>query len=525
MNRTGREPVGEEVGRHIGTVERGIGEWPAFWARFAPDRAVLQHEDRTVTWGELETAVAAVAGGLRAAGIGHGDRVGFLARNTPDFFVILLACARIGAVFVPFNVRLAAGEMAHIATDSGIRLMVAESWFADRLERVAASIEQLYLLDPYPGRRGWNELHGEPLHDGDPLAGEVTLDDPLLLVYTSGTTGHAKAATITHGNAAATAIAVINVDGIGPADRVVVPAPLAFAGSVLSLGMPMVLAGACLVIEREFDPVHVLDLVEQGAITMTKLVPVIYRMMATTDGFADRDLSRLRSATSGGGPVPEDLLRTYQAKGVALSSAYGLTEGCGYNLGLPPEDAIDWLGWAGFPLPFQRCRVVDDVDRPVPAGEVGELIISGPCVMAGYWNADEQTAAVIRDGWLHTGDLAVGDHSGRIRIVDRKKDMIISGGINVYPAEVERILLTHPAVADAAVVGVPDSRWGEASVACVVTRDPALTLEQLTADLVDELADYKRPRYLLLLDELPRNANGKVLKRDLREAAQFHARR
>jgi fatty-acyl-CoA synthase len=309
---------------------------------------------------------------------------------------------------------------------------------------------------------------------------------------------------------------VINVDGVGPDDRVVVPAPLAFAGSVLSLCMPMLLAGACLVIERDVDPVRLLDLVERGEVTMLKLVPVIYQMMAASDGFADRDLSRLRSATCGGAPVSEALLRLFQAKDVGLSSAYGLTEGCGYNLGLPPEDALDRIGWVGLPLPFQRCTIVDDDGRPVPDGVVGELTIAGPSVMAGYWNAPRETAHVLRGGRLHTGDLAVAD-SGYVRIVDRAKDMLISGGINVYPAEVERVLLAHPAVVEVAVVGVPDPRWGEAPAACVVTSDPGLTLEALVRPLADELADYKRPRRLLLLDELPRNANGKVQKARLRE--------
>lgn len=506
---------------HVGTVQRGIAEWPAFWARYTPERPALVFGDRVQSWRELESAVARLAGGLRAAGIGHGDRVGFLARNTPEFFEVLLACGRLGAIMVPFNIRLSAGEIAHIAEDSQISLLVTERAFDERSARIRPGATY-YLDDPLPGNRHYRDLYGAALSDGDDAdhaRPTVTLDDPLLLVYTSGTTGRAKAAVITHGNAAGTSIAVINADGIGHTDRIVVPAPLAFAGSVLSLGMPMMHAGASMVIEREVDPGRLLDLVEHGGVTMLKLVPVIYQMMAATPGFAERDLSGLRSATCGGSPVALRLLQTYQAKGVALSSAYGLTEGCGYNLGLPPEEAVDRIGWVGLPLPFQRCRVVDDDDRPVPAGEVGELTIAGPCVMAGYWRAPEATASTVRDGWLHTGDLAIADEHGYVRIVDRKKDMLISGGINVYPAEVERILARHPDVADVAVVGVPDPRWGESPFAFVVTDDATLDLDRLVDGLRDELADFKRPRHLVLLDELPRNPNGKVLRRDLRDRA------
>lgn len=513
---------------HIGTVERGISEWPAFWARYTPERPALVFEDTVHSWRELEDGVARVAGGLRAAGVRRGDRVGFLARNTPEFFEVLLACGRLGAIMVPFNVRLSAGEIAHIAEDAGVSLLVSERFFDDRSARILPRVRTAYYLDePPPGGHRYTDLHGPPLADGDDAdqgRPTVTLDDPLLLVYTSGTTGHAKAAVITHGNAAGTSIAVINADGIGPADRIVVPAPLAFAGSVLSLGMPMMHAGASMVIERDVDPERLLDLVEHGGVTMLKLVPVIYQMMAATPGFAERDLAGLRSATCGGSPVALGLLRTYQAKGVALSSAYGLTEGCGYNLGLPPEEAVERLGWVGLPLPFQRCRVVDDDGSPVQAGEIGELTIAGPCVMAGYWQAPEATSSTVRDGWLHTGDLAVADEHGYVRIVDRKKDMLISGGINVYPAEIERVLAGHPDVNDVAVVGVPDPRWGEAPLAYVVTDDATLTLDRLVHGLEDELADFKRPRHLVVLDELPRNPNGKVLRRDLRERAQAYLR-
>jgi fatty-acyl-CoA synthase len=494
----------------VGTVSHGISEWLSFWARYTPGRPALIFGDRTVSWAEFEDRAARLAGGLRAAGIRDGDRIGYLSRNNPEFYEVMMACARIGAVFVPFNIRLAAGEISYMAGDAGLSLLIAETFFGDRLPETAGPV---YYLDPPDGERAYADLQGVPVRTAD----GVTAEHTLALAYTSGTTGRPKAAMITHGNAAATSIAVINADGIGPSDRVIQPAPLAFAGSMLAISMPMLHAGASMVIERDVTPERLLGLVDHGGVTMLKLVPVFYQLMAASPAFGDCDLSRLRTATFGGAPASLELLRLYQDRGVGLSSAYGLTEGCGYNLGLASEEAFDWAGWAGLPLPFQRCRVVDDDGFAVAPGEVGELVIAGPCVMRGYWRDPEATAAVLRDGWLHTGDLAVGNERGFYMIVDRKKDMIISGGLNVYPAEVERVLSAHPAVVEVAVVGMPDERWGETPLACVVSKDPALTLEELVRYSAGELADYKRPRRLRLLGELPRNSNGKVIKQQLRE--------
>jgi fatty-acyl-CoA synthase len=499
------------VGGAAGTVRGGISEWLSFWARYTPGRPALIFGDRTVTWAEFEDRAARLAGGLRAAGIRDGDRIGYLSRNSPEFYEVMMASARIGAVFVPFNIRLSAGEISYMATDAGLSLLICETFFADRLPEMAGPV---YYLDPPDGERAYEDLLlGVPVRAAD----GVTAEHTLALAYTSGTTGRPKAAMITHGNAAATSIAVINADGIGPADRVIQPAPLAFAGSMLAISMPILHAGASMVIERDVTPERLLDLVDHGGVTMLKLVPVFYQMMAASPAFGNCDLSGLRTATFGGAPAALELLRVYQDRGVGLSSAYGLTEGCGYNLGLPGEEAFDWIGWAGLPLPFQRCRVVADDGRELPPGEVGELTIAGPCVMRGYWRDPEATAAVLRDGWLHTGDMAVTSERGYYKIVDRKKDMIISGGLNVYPAEVERVLSAHPKVVEVAVVGVPDERWGETPLACVVSRDPALTLGELARFSAGELADYKKPRHLRLLTELPRNSNGKVIKQRLRE--------
>ena len=331
----------------VGTVRHGISEWLSFWARYGPGRPALIFRDRTITWAEFEDRAARLAGGLLAAGVRSGDRIGYLSRNNPEFYEVMMAAARIGAVFVPFNIRLSAGEIRYMAEDAGLCLLICETFFCDRLQKTIEQVGAVYYLDPPDGERSYEDLQGAPVRTAE----GVTPDHTLALAYTSGTTGRPKAAMITHGNAAATSIAVINADGIGPADRVIQPAPLAFAGSMLAISMPILHAGASMVIERDVTPERLLGLVDHGGVTMLKLVPVFYQMMAASPAFGDCGLSGLRTATFGGAPASLELLRLYQDRGVGLSSAYGLTEGCGYNLGLPGEEAFEWIGWAAC-----RCR-------------------------------------------------------------------------------------------------------------------------------------------------------------------------
>lgn len=497
----------------------GISGWARYWARFGADRPALLADDGGRTWGELERGCAEVAAGMVAVGIAHGDRVGGLMRNAPEHFEVVLACARIGAVFVPLNPLLTAAELRDIAGDADLAAIVTDTGFLPVLgvleELVGA--ERIFFVGDVPEQgRGLAELrtHGALGHDLD-----VRADDPLMICYTSGTTGRAKGAVLTHANMEGVAASAIAVDALGFRDRAVVTVPLAFTGAGVSFAIPFLRCGGSILIRDSFDPARLLDDIEHRGVSFVGVVPVILERLAAQPDFAERDLSGLRVAKVGGAAVPEHLLRTYHDRGVGLVNAYGLTEGSGLNLELQAHEALRRLGSVGLPLWGQEARVLDPSGRTCAPGEPGELVLGGSCVLQEYWRNPAATADTIRDGWLHTGDLATTDEDGYVRIVDRSKDMIISGGLNVYPAEIESVLAGHPDVVEVAVVGVPDERWGETPVACVVSANPDLDLADLTTYVAGSLATYKRPTRLELRSEpLPRGMSGKVLKRELRSA-------
>ena len=495
----------------------GISNWAGFWARYGAKRPALLHEGTTVTWGELEERCARVAAGLLSLGVNKGDRVAGLMRNAPEHFEVVLACARIGAIFVPLNPLLTATELRSLAENARPAALVTDSAFVPVLDPLAEIIgaKRIFFTDAPPeGGRSLASLrtHGALRRDLD-----VHPDDPLFICYTSGTTGKPKGAVLSHANIEGLATSVISFDSLGRNDRALVTVPLAFTGAGISFAMPMLRCGGSLIIRHELDPALVLNDIENNGVSFMGVVPLVLQRMAAQPGFEDRDLSGLRVAKSGGAAVPESLLRLYQEHGVGLVNAYGLTEGAGCNLQLPAQDALDRLGSVGIPMLGQSAKIVDALGNEVAVGQAGELLLSGSCVMQGYWGEEELTAATIREGWLHTGDLATMDEDGYFRIVDRAKDMIISGGINIYPAEIEAVLHSHPDIEEIAVIGMPDDTWGESPVACVVSRNPDLTLEDLLEFVAGSLASFKRPRRMVLMDKkLPRGMSGKILKRGIR---------
>lgn len=494
----------------------GIAAWTIFHGRYRPNAPFIVYDGEVTTWGAFEQRTAEFAAGLAAVGVRRGSRVGALMRNHAAFFEVVVATARLGAVFVPLNVRLTPHELSYIMSHAEVGTLITDSSFVDVIGKIdpMPPSERVFFVDKPPnGGRAWDELRQ---HGRAPVATDITRDTPACICYTSGTTGLPKGAVLTHGNASAVAAAMIASDGLGPSDRAIVPVPLAFTGSFFTIGMPFMKAGGSMLIRRELHPESLLDDIEHNGITYIAGVPIVFDAMAKSPGFERRNLSKLRTAKIGGAPVPESLIEAWHVRGVGLVGAFGITEGGGYNIQLPAHDAVRKLGFAGLPVMDQQCRIVDEDGRDVPVGKVGELVIAGEVVMLEYLKEPEITADTIRDGWLRTGDLALMDEEGYYKVVDRKKDMIITGGLNVYPSEIERVLITHPDIRELAVIGVPHPKWGETPLACVVTSNPKLTLEQLNEFAADQLADYKRPRFLELVASLPRTMSGKVLKRELR---------
>ena len=481
-----------------------LGRWLDDRERNTPGRVAIVHEGRRITYAELARRAARMAAALAGRGVGRGARVATLTANSPDHVALLFACAHLGAALQPLSWRLAPVEVRYQLDDAEPSLLVV----APEHRELAAEAG-----GPVP-RAGFAELDA----DGPPPPVEVQDDDPLLLAYTSGTTGKPKGAVLTHANCFWTNLSFDRTSGIGDADVVLQVLPQFHSGGWNVQPLLAWWKGATVVLEPTFDPSRALRLIAEERVTTMMGVPATYLFMAEQPEFARADLSSLRLAVVGGAPMPESLLSTWHERGVAVVQGYGLTEAAPNVLCLPPEDAARKLGFAGKPYPHVDVALRDpDTGALLEGPGSGELVVRGPNVFAGYWRNPEATAAAFADGWLLTGDLAERDAEGYYRIVGRLKDLVISGGENVYPAEVEDVLHAHPAVAEAAVVGAPDERWGEVCVAFVVLRPGATADEEaLLRWCRDRLARFKVPREIRALDALPRSGMGKVLKDDLR---------
>ncbi|WP_027862286.1 long-chain fatty acid--CoA ligase [Marmoricola sp. URHB0036] len=495
--------------------DQGLGSWPRRRARMTPAKAALVQDGTPMSYADLDRAVTRLAHGLRARGVERGDRVAFLGLNSIEMVLTVLATARLGSVSVPVNTRLAAPELAHVLDHSGTRLLVVEDVFADALQAPQVSGLGLETVDfTRAAGVGLEHLAVDDLTEIDEPIG---LDDLFMIQYTSGTSGRPKGVMLTHGNVVwNVANLLVDVD-IGSQEVALVTAPLFHTAALNQVLFPTILKGGTALIEARFDAARAVDLIESQGVTLLFGVTSMYLAIAAAPRFAGADLSSLRLALSGGAPIPESLLRTWLDRGLMIIQGYGLTEASPGTTMLRADEGVRKLGSAGTACFFTDVRVVAG-DRDAEDGEPGEVLVSGPHVSPGYWQDDAATASAFEDGWLHTGDLATRDDEGYLRIVDRLKDMYISGGENVYPAEVERALHEHPAVAECAVVGVPDERWGEVGRAFVVVRAGEEVDEaDVLAHLEGRLARYKLPRSVVFLPELPHNASGKLLKSRLRE--------
>jgi fatty-acyl-CoA synthase len=486
--------------------------WVDHVARHAygnPDGVAIRFAGDSITWASLHERVNRLAAGLAGSGIGKGDRVVVLMTNRPAFAESILAVNALGAIAVPVNFRLAPDEVEYILRDSGARLIMTD----DVLAPLAAGAA---------GDRVPVLVAGTAL-PADGRQPQVAIDerDVALIMYTSGTTGSPKGAMLTHLNLLMQAITGIRTTRLHDDDHVsVVNVPM-FHIAGIGVMLPSLMLGHVTVImpSAPFDAAATLDVIESEGVTEMFLVPAQWQVLCAHPDATGRSRS-LRTILWGAAPATVTLLEAMHATfpGAEIVSVFGQTEMSPVTTSLPGRDAIRKIGSVGKPVPTIAVRIVDDLMNDVAPGEVGEIVYRGPTLMAGYWNNPAATAEAFAGGWFHSGDLVRADDEGFLYVVDRKKDMIISGGENIYCAEVENVLSAHPAIADIAIVGGKHERWGETPVAVVVPADPAAppSLDDLAAWSRDKLASYKRPTRLVILDQLPRNAAGKVLKNELR---------
>ena len=502
---------------------QGLGSWPERRLRASPERDAIWFEGATTSHGDLAERVRRAATALRDLGVDHGDRVAWLSGNHPSALETLYACGQLGAVWVPVNARLTAAEAAYVLTHSGTTVVVhggdqatlAES-LRDRLPDVNAWIAAETAVD----HATWSLDYEELLAAADPNVFDepVSLDDACLIMYTSGTTGRPKGAVLTHGNMTWNAVNQVMGMDFTSNERTLALAPLFHIGGLNGTVNPSLMRGGCAVIVRGFDPAETLRLIEEQRITSFFAVPTMLDAMSRQPDFHVRDLSTVRTIGVAGASVPLPTLRTWSERGLTMQQCYGMTEAAPGCTVLDSHDAERKIGSAGKPLFFTDVRVVRPDGTAAAVDEVGEILVQGPNIMAGYWNDPEQTAQALVDGWYHTGDAGSLDAEGYLYIRDRYKDMYISGGENVYPAEVESVILELPGIVEAAVIGVPHDKWGEVGFAFVVAADDAdLDPETVVAALRERLAGFKVPRHVEFVDELPKTATGKVRKPDLRD--------
>ncbi|WP_070895641.1 fatty-acid--CoA ligase FadD5 [Mycobacterium tuberculosis] len=491
-------------------------------AMMQPDAPALRFVGNTMTWADLRRRVAALAGALSGRGVGFGDRVMILMLNRTEFVESVLAANMIGAIAVPLNFRLTPTEIAVLVEDCVAHVMLTEAVLAPVAIGVR-NIQPLLSVIVVAGGSsqdsvfGYEDLLNEAGDVHEPV--DIPNDSPALIMYTSGTTGRPKGAVLTHANLTGQAMTALYTSGANiNSDVGFVGVPLfhiAGIGNMLTgllLGLPTVIypLGA-------FDPGQLLDVLEAEKVTGIFLVPAQWQAVCTEQQARPRDL-RLRVLSWGAAPAPDALLRQMSATfpETQILAAFGQTEMSPVTCMLLGEDAIAKRGSVGRVIPTVAARVVDQNMNDVPVGEVGEIVYRAPTLMSCYWNNPEATAEAFAGGWFHSGDLVRMDSDGYVWVVDRKKDMIISGGENIYCAELENVLASHPDIAEVAVIGRADEKWGEVPIAVAAVTNDDLRIEDLGEFLTDRLARYKHPKALEIVDALPRNPAGKVLKTELR---------
>jgi fatty-acyl-CoA synthase len=500
-----------------------VGDWLRKWSHLQPEKRALISEGRPFTYREFNQRTNQLCHHLLGTGVRKGERVAVLLHNCHQYLEIFFALSKIGAILVPLNWRLAGPELEFILKDSGSGTLIFEPEFEEVVAAIRPGLNlsngnYMAIGEPHPDWAADYEKTISTQPVGEPSEqGSAGGEDPHIIMYTSGTTGIPKGAVLSHRK---TFFNVLNADivyNLTSNDVVIISRPMFHSGGLLVEASPVLYKGGTIIIRKRFRPPEILETVRQYRVTILELPATVYQFILQECDLSRYDLGSIRCYFTGGERIPVSLLEEYLKKGIALSQIFGQTEASTITF-LSAEMAGKKMGSVGLPVFHGEVRIVDKSGTELKPGEVGEIIIRGPTLMSGYWNRPDLTSEAIREGWLYTGDLAKVDEEGYFFIVDREKDMYISGGENVYPAEVEKVLFTHPKVFDAGVIGVPDEKWGEVGKAFIVLKPgEVMTEEETFRFLRGKVGKYKIPKYAAFVEELPKTASGKIQKFILKE--------
>jgi fatty-acyl-CoA synthase len=504
---------------------KSVADITRIHAQDRPDAVALDFNDRITTYAQLDERANRVAQGLIAAGCGPGARVGYIGKNVDRYFEVLLGAVKAKAAIVGVNWRLAVPEIAYILNDAGCEIIFVGKDFYSTIEKVLIECPKLKAVIAMDGGHElWSDYEGwrDAQSNKDPML-PIAPGDDVIQLYTSGTTGHPKGVQLTHANYLSIfhCLGDMPLGAYEPHDNVLIAMPCFHVAGV-NIGLLVLAQGAHGIVLRDIDPAEILRLIEVKKIGHAFLVPAVILFLLQHPKAKTTDFSSMKNISYGASPISDEvLLGAQKLFGCEFLQVYGLTETTGGGTFLAPQDhdpARGKLRSCGKPAPGHEIRVVDDQGQTVPQGEVGEIVMKAPNVMKGYWNNSGATKSAVKEQWFHTGDAGFFDADGYLYIHDRVKDMIVSGGENIYPAEVENALFGHPAIADVAVIGVPDDKWGEA-VKAIVVQKPGIeaTPAEIIAWARDRIAGYKLPKSVDFVATIPRNPSGKVLRRELRK--------